>query len=111
MAHGFRRRLPSVDLFAMLSASSTNDVRISALGNRSYALINCSAPSDAKKSRDLLAEAMSALVSRAKKNVGGTSRASAIRVSRPVEIRSLQRPPYQPIVIPGTRSGRLRTGD
>ena len=75
------------NLFAMLSASSTNDVRISALGNRSYALINCSAPSDAKKSRDLLAEAMSALVSRAKKNVGGTSRASAIRVSWPVEIR------------------------
>jgi hypothetical protein len=71
----------------MLSTSWTNDVRISLLGKRSNALINRSAPAAAKNSRDLLADATPALVPRAKKNGGGTSRASAIRVRRPIEIR------------------------
>jgi hypothetical protein len=62
-------------------------VRISMLGKRSNALTNRSAPSVAKNSRDLVADATLALVSPAKKNGGGTSRASAIRVRRPIEIR------------------------
>jgi hypothetical protein len=74
----------------MLSASSTKDVRISLLGNRSNAFINRSAPWAAKNSRDLVADATPDFVSRAKKNVGGTFKAPAIRVRRPIEMRVLE---------------------